>query len=198
MDYRYDNILVLESNEKELKSLYSETYNNIISCVHNRDNRSPMDYARDLVSSWLFEDYIVGKFAELGYSLTLSGKDSGRKILMNIRVGSNSDSIFKYNGEKINIEVINDYTGFWNKYKTIHLRDSKFNKLLSEKSILLAISITNKTFALIPITKKTKSNYIKSHFPYGGKPAYEIIIEEKFKEFSVSNIIKELLKYIKK
>ena len=93
LNYSESNILVLEGNEEELKNLYPDVYANILSCVHNRDGRSPMEYARDLVSSWIFEDYMVQKFNSLGYKLYLSGKDKERVILSHSRVGSDSDVI---------------------------------------------------------------------------------------------------------
>ena len=72
LNYSESNILVLEGNEEELKNLYPDVHANILSCIHNRDGRSPMEYARDLVSSWIFEDYMVQKFHSLGYNLYLT------------------------------------------------------------------------------------------------------------------------------
>lgn len=199
INYENDNILILQSNEEELKERYPDIYNNIMSCTHNRDNRTPMQYARDLVASWLFEDYIVKKFNELGYELLLSGKDKERKILKNTKVGSDCDLLFKYNNKLYNVEIVNDYSNYWKRNKKIDLRDSKYAKLLSSKSILLAISILDKTYSLIPITEDLKVHFIKSHFPFGGKSAYQIDINNiEFKEFKVSNIISDLVKAIKK
>ncbi len=197
--YDRSNILVLQGKERELKEEFSEIYDNILSCTHNRDNRTPMQYARDLVASWLFEDYIVSKFNELGYNLYLSGKDKERKILKNTKVGSDCDLIFEYNNRLYNIEVINDYSNYWKKNKKIDLRDFKFNKLLLTNSILLAISILDKTFTLIPIALNLNAKFIEFHFPYGGKPAYQIDINDiEFKEFKITNIINDLIKLIKK
>lgn len=196
LDYDKDNLLVLESDEKNLETMYPKTYENILSCIHNRDIRTPMQYARDLVASWLFEDYLVYKFNELGYSLLLKGKDSTRKILSNLNVGAESDALFTYSGKEVNIEIINDYTGFWFKNKKMHLRDAKFIKLRNEKSILLAISIKDRSFIVMPITENTGYKYINSHFPYGGKPAYEIKISNKFLDFNVKEIIKNIIDII--
>lgn len=196
LDYDNENLLVLQSDEKNLETKHPKTYENILSCIHNRDNRTPMQYARDLVASWLFEDFLVSKFNELGYSLLLKGTDSTRKILSNLNVGAESDVLFTYSGKEVNIEIINDYTGFWFKNKKLHLRDSKFIKLIKEKSILLAISIKDKSFIVMPITENTEYKYINSHFPYGGKPAYEIKISNKFLDFNVKEIIKNIIDII--
>lgn len=199
LNYKNDNILILQGNEQELKEKYPDIYNNILSCAHNRDNRTPMQYARDLVASWLYEDYIVKKFKELGYELCLSGKDKERRILNNTKVGSDCDLIFKHDNKLNNIEIVNDYSSYWKRNKKLDLRDSKYNKLISSRCILLAISISDKTYALIPITEDLKFVYIKSHLPFGGKPAYQIDIKNiEFKEFKVSNIIDDLLMIIQK
>lgn len=197
LKYSYDNILILQGNEDELKSKFPETYQNLLSCLHNMDNRKPIEYARDLVASWLFEDFMVEKFKQLGYSLILSGKDKNRKILPNIRVGSNSDTIFCYNDQNVNLEIITDFGKFWEKHKVLDLRDDKYNKMLSEKAILLAVSIIDKKFALIPISKSLKIERIPLHKPYGYKPATRIYLENiSFYNFDVTDIISKLLSII--
>lgn len=197
LKYSEDNILVLKGDEESLKTKYPETYANILSCEHEKDERTFMEYAKDLVSSWLFEDFLVAKFRQLGFTLTLSGNDKNRKILNQFTVSTNSDAVFEHGSKKMKIEIINDYTGFWAKNKCLHLRDRKFNKLLAEHAYLLAISIVEKTFFVLPINEGTENKYISSHKNYGGKPAYEIPITFGFKEFKISSIIKELLKYMR-
>lgn len=199
LNYSESNILVLEGNEEKLKTLYPDVYANILSCVHNRDGRSPMEYARDLVSSWLFEDFMVQKFNSLGYNLYLSGKDKERVILANSKVGSDSDVIFEYDNLKLNIEIMNDYTNYWQRYNTLELRDNKFNKLLQTNSVLLAISLINRTYSIISINKELDYKYIPSHDHYGGKPAYQINLKSiKFYNFKIADIIENLKDIIKR
>lgn len=198
LNYSESNILVLEGNEEKLKTLYPNVYENILSCMHNRDNRSPIEYARDLVSSWIFEDYMVRKFNSLGYDLYLSGKDKERVILANSKVGSDCDVIFEYDNFKLNVEIMNDYSNYWEKYNTLDLRDNKFNKLLKTNSILLAISLINRTYSLISINESLDYKYIPCHQPYGGKPAYQINLKSiKFYNFKIVDIIEDLKKIIK-
>ncbi|MBR2908898.1 MAG: hypothetical protein IKC11_00945 [Clostridia bacterium] len=199
LNYSKSNILVLEGNEEELKNLYPDVYANILSCIHNRDGRSPMEYARDLVSSWIFEDYMVQKFHSLGYNLYLSGKDKERVILPNSKVGSDSDVIFKYDNHELNIEIMNDYSNYWERYNTLDLRDNKFDKLLQTNSVLLAVSLINRTYSLIPINEELEYRYIPYHKPYGGKPAYQINLKDiKFYNFKIDDIIENLKDIIKR
>ena len=197
LEYSEDNILILQGNEEKLKTNYPETYRNLLSCVHNRDSRNLMEYARDLVASWIFEDFMVEKFNQLGYTLTLSGKDKNRKILPNTKVGSNSDTIFEYHGKQINLEIIADYGLYWERHKALDLRDDKFNKMLSENAVLLAISIIDKKFALIPINNSLSITKISCHVPYGYKPATRINLDNiSFYDFNVSDIINQLITII--
>lgn len=197
--YQESNILILKGDEENLKNFYPNIYQNILSCVHNRDGRSPIEYARDLVSSWLFEDFMVTKFKNLGYNLYLSGKDKDRTILPTNNVGSDCDVIFEFNNYSLNIEIINDYSNHWQKYKTLDLRDNKFNKLLQTNSVLLAVSLINKTYSLIPISKELPFKYIPSHRPYGGKAAYQISLKKiSFNDFKIVDIIENLKMIIAK
>lgn len=197
--YQESNIMILKGDEENLKKFYPNIYQNILSCVHNRDGRSPIEYARDLVSSWLFEDFMVTKFKNLGYNLYLSGKDKDRTILPTNNVGSDCDIVFEFNNYSLNIEIVNDYSNHWQQYKTLDLRDNKFNKLLQTNSVLLAISLINKTYSLIPISKELHFIYIPSHRPYGGKPAYQINLEEIiFNDFKIVDIIENLKMIIAK
>ena len=198
LNYSESNILVLEGNEQKLKTLYPQVYEDILSCIHNRDTRSPMEYARDLVSSWIFEDYLVHEFNTLGYNLYLSGKDKERVILPENKVGSDNDVIFEYDNFELKVEIMNDYSNYWQRSNTLDLRDNKFNKLLQTDSVLLAISLKSRTYAVIPINKDLEYKYIPSHRFYGYKPAYQINLKNiRFYKFDVADIIENLKDFIK-
>jgi len=51
-NYDEDNILILRGDIAALHSKYPETYRNLESCTHHRDNRTALQYAQDLVASW--------------------------------------------------------------------------------------------------------------------------------------------------
>ena len=94
LGYKEENILILKGQENELKSQYSECYDNIQSCRHNRDTRTPMEYAQDLVASWIFEDYIVKKIQENPLlEILLAGADKKREIL-NVDINEPLDKSF--------------------------------------------------------------------------------------------------------
>ena len=69
--YRYaeDNICILEGDLQKLREQFSETYDNLCSCTHQADQRSPLKYGQDLVASWLVEDVFLRVFwaAGLGF-----------------------------------------------------------------------------------------------------------------------------------
>lgn len=172
--YDKDNILILQGDEAALRTNYPQTYGNILSCKHQRDGRSPMEYARDLVASWLFEDFIIEKINESGMQTDAAGADKQRKILPGSKVSAASDFIVSYNGKKKQLELVNDYTGYWQEKGKMELRDDKYLKLANAGSLLLGVSLTNYSYFLLDFSKKISADYIKSHYPYGGKPAYSI------------------------
>ena len=91
--YSEDNILILSGDEIELAKKYPETYRNLLSCRHHADRRAAIDYGKDLVASWLFEDYLfdILKNHSETFTVSLSGADKERKILARARTSSTSD-----------------------------------------------------------------------------------------------------------
>lgn len=176
LKYTEDNILVLQGNTAQLQVQFPEIYKNMQSCKHHADRRSPIEYAQDLVASWIFEDYFVEHFTSDKYTISLSGADKKRKILASSKTSAASDYLISSDKETVKMELMNDYTGFWIKTHKLHLRDDKYNKLKDTQSLLLAVATTTKQFVLFDFRKAIPSRYIASHFPYGGKPAYELTI----------------------
>lgn len=196
LHYTQDNLYILGGDMESLRREFPQIYDNIMSCEHNKDSRTPLQYAQDVVASWLFEDYIVAKFTELGYVMELAGEDRERKILKNSRVSSNSDCIFRYGGGSVKVEIMTSYTDYWKKTKALDLRDSKYQKLCRDTGTLLCVSAVDRTFALIDFTTgDIGARFIPSHRPYGGKPAYQIDLSEAgFKPFLAQSIATELIK----
>lgn len=145
LGYSMDNILILEGDEEGLKSQFPDTYNAAMSCSHNMDARTPFAYAQDVVASWLFENFFVKKgnqaIEKLGINakIELSGGDKDRKLLPGIKVSSSSDCAFIYEGIRIPVEIMCDYTGYFKKQKRMDLRDDKYEKLSSEGSVLVGV-----------------------------------------------------------
>ena len=191
LKYRGDNICILSGDIEELQRSFPETYDNLMSCGHNKDKRTPIRYAQDVVASWLFEDYLVAKFRDLGRKLELAGGDRERKLLPHSRVSSSSDCIYVCNGKRLKVEIMNSYTTFWKTKQCLHLRDHKYAQLCKENGVLLCVDAQNSSFAIIDFTKEPPpAKYIPSHMHYGGKPAYELSLSSvPFYDFKAQSII---------
>lgn len=194
--YSNSNILILEGQESSLKTEYPAIYSNLVSCKHNRDRRMIMEYAQDLVASWVFEDYLIEEFKKIGYILEKSGTDKNREILSSSKVSAASDCLLKHNGNSILIEIMSDYKGYWTKYNKVDLRDDKFNKLKISKSKFLGISVKDKLYFLLNFNNDINATYSPSHFAYGGKPVYSITLRKDIlKPFDIENIAKDIIQF---
>ncbi len=197
-DYNYtsSNIYILEDNFEKLQIEYPDIWESLQSCKHQRDKRTIEEYAKDLVSSWIYEDTVF-IYLKDNFEIDLYGSDKERYILPNSKVSSDSDFSIKKNGKLVNIELVNSYTNYWKAYQRIDLRDNKFEKLKDKQAILICIDIYNKEFYLIDL-KKSNDNikYIEYHKPYG-KPAYQIFLNNtKAFSFSIKNLIEQLTRFL--
>ena len=200
MGYSEDNILILEDNIDKLKTDYSDVYDNLKSCKHNRDSRTEIEYAQDLICSWIFEDYLILNLKLYGLEVKLCGTDHERKILQSSLVSSKSDMFVKgSNNNKIYIELVNDYRGYWLKYSKIDLRDDKYLHIKSlskgvDKSFLLGVDFYNKKFFLFDVNKNQNVKYEAFHYAYK-KPVYTISLKNiVYYDFSFEKICNEIKK----
>lgn len=196
LNYKEENIVILNGDEAELEKNYHPVFDNLKSCGHHSDRRTPFEYGQDLVASWVFEDIFLKKMEENGVEIEHHGADAEREILQSQRTTASSDyKVVTENGLTRTVELVNDYTDFWVKNEKLHLRDKKYETLKNSKSILVAIALTKngKKFAVIDFGKDVKHTYIRSHRPYGGKPAYEVYLQSgDFKDFSWEAIAEEI------
>ena len=94
---------------------YSDVYKNLKTCAMNADNRSLEEYAKDLVASWLIEDYLLkilnpndGEFRT-----EKAGGDKNREILPTTKVKADSDFLVHFkDGKTRHLELMNNYTDF--------------------------------------------------------------------------------------
>ena len=99
------------------------------------------------------------------------------------------------NGNRIKVELVNDYTGFWSRTGTLHLRDNKYAHLRESNSLLLAIALTPdvQKFTIFDFRQDIPATYIPYHTAYG-KPAYELAISpNNLYDFNIANVKKKLL-----
>ena len=193
-DFHYspENILILQGKFDLLKQNHRDTYKAITTCSHNQDTRSCEEYCKDLVASWLFEDYICKELINQGIQINKNGADKNREILNNYQVSANSDCYVSFNGSQRFLEIITDYNGYWSAKGVIDLRDNKLKSLIAENAILLGISTKDNKYFLIEMNGKTESIYIKNHKPYGDKPAYRISCINKMKDYHSKDIANEI------
>lgn len=195
LGYKDENILILKGQEDELKSQYSECNDNIQSCRHNRDTRTPMEYAQDLVASWIFEDSLVKEMNKVGCQMFLSGADKERVILRTGKVSSKSDTYVQCGDKKLYAEIMTDYKGWWQKNKSLELRDDKYGKIKSEDGILLGISASNNQYLILDFQKPLDVKHIDSYKPYGWKPAASIKLDSiEQKPLDFGEIAKDIAK----
>ena len=198
LDLGYDgsNLLILDGNEEKLKSLYPEIYSNLETCAHNADRRNVMEYGKDLVASWIFEDVFLRNMKETGLDISLAGADRIRKILSKDDVSSESDYLVRINdGLAIKMELASDYQDFMFNFHKLDLRDDKYPRLTREKSLLLAIhpSLGNGRFALFDFRQEIKAEYIACH-PVFEKPAYRLDVpEDKLFRYTFENVKNKII-----
>ena len=195
--YSQANVLILECKEDELKTQFPQVYENLKSCNHHRDGRTPFVYGQDLVASWLFEDDFLAAINKSSvFHVSLDGADRNREILPNVRTSAASDyKIILPSGKERKLELMCDYTGFWAKTGRLHLRDAKYENMVSSKSLFVAVSVTTTEtkFTLYDFSQEIPSTFIRSHRPYGGKPAREISIRASdMKPYTPETLISEI------
>lgn len=176
LGYGEDNILILQGNEYDLVKNFPETYYNMKNCFHHRDRRTALEYAQDLVASWLMEDYFLNLLRSDSYEIQLDGADRNRKILPSAKTSASSDFLITRPGFQIKLELMNDYTGFWKENQVLHLRDAKYIQLQNTHGLFIAIAVPSNEFAIFDFRDTVPARFIPSHRPYGGKSAYELPI----------------------
>lgn len=111
----------------------------------NRDSRTPTEYARDLVISWLVEDII-----QVYLGLSKNGADAQRDFLRKGQIKYDSD--FIHNNRHLELYV--NFTNYWTKTKKIDLRMDKYQHLVDNKALLLGIAFESCQFFLIDFEKE--------------------------------------------
>lgn len=193
LNYSSANLCILDGDINILERDFPDCYKCLKSCIHNKDARSMIDYAKDLIASWIFEDTIVQMLNAEGLVTSLSGSDKNRQILATTKVSSTSDCIVSFEGKSRHLEIMSDYTGWWERMGHIDLRDAKFLKLSREKALFLGICTKTTKYVLLDFATQINANYIPSHRPYGGKPAYSIPLpKEALSKFLMPPLMQQI------
>lgn len=180
--YSEPNLLLLSGQDEELRKAFPDVYENIQTCDHNADTRSPMDYARDLVASWVVEDWFLRLLTDAGCEASAAGTDRNRNILPGGEVSSASDFRVLYQGRELCVELLCDYTGFWRRHGKIDLRDDKYQHLRRERALVFGADALWQRAILLDMGEEIPGIIqVESYKPYGGKPAVRVPCgEEEF------------------
>ena len=95
LGYDESNILILKGDVNNLKNSHLNIYQNLLSCQHHSDRRTPLEYGQDLVASWIFEDFFINEMQNAGFDIQLSGADRTRLILPNQSTSTISDYLVR-------------------------------------------------------------------------------------------------------
>jgi hypothetical protein len=129
--------------------------NEVCNLPHNKDSRTPLQYATDLIIGWLSEDAILKMIPDA----QLIGADKTRNFLTKETISHTAD----IQTPTKTIELIFDYTNHWSKADKLDLRDNKLDYLKQNNITLLGVA--PRTGKALVIT-----NY--DNFTYGEIPAY--------------------------
>jgi hypothetical protein len=192
LNYHKSNIYILQNQFDLLQKDFPEIYNALLSCIHQKDNRTYQEYAKDLISSWIFEDTLLQYLNNSKLEVLLNGSDKNRIILKNAKVETTADYLIKKENKQRYIELINSYTPYWTNTKRIELRDNKYLKMKSKNVLLLCIDIYSNVFYIMNVSTLQNIQFIEYHKAYG-KPAYSIDIKGLIPyELSLLNLIKQI------
>lgn len=123
----------------EHASAEQEAYLQKVCNLPHKDNRSPVQYATDLVVNWLLEDLTSALLTKNEILNKLTGADSSREFLSEGNITSQSDFRIKVGDVVRNLEVVYDHTNYWFNNDRIDLRLNKHEHLKYQKSLLLGI-----------------------------------------------------------
>ena len=197
LGYHVSNVYILLNDERGLRENCPDIYQNLITCRHNRDSRTIMEYGQDMVASWIFEDDLIEKLQEAGLDIVKSGADKERLILATSNVSSGSDTKVRLGVRSVFMEIMCDYKGYWTRYHRADLRDNKCLRLQREKALFLGVDVANKKYMLIDFADEVQATYNPSHFAYGGKPVYSFDLKNyRLKEFDYDSIARDIIALI--
>lgn len=197
--YSEENILIIKGDEELLKSKYPQVYKNMYSCRHNQDKRTALEYAQDIVASWLMEDYFkyafISSIKSMGINagLSMSGVDKARQLLPESKIARGADYHFIFNGVSIPVEFVCDYTNHYRRRKALDLRDTKYLNLKDEEVILLGISTLSNEYIIVDFSKEQHAIF-KPNPAWGGKNAYTVFFDDiiHLLPFNMHDIVKHL------
>jgi hypothetical protein len=178
----FRNLLLNKTNTQEYD------YINKVCNLPHRDNRTPTEYATELVITWLMEDITSLILTDNQIRNRINGADKGRNFLPPHQIDEQTDLQIKQNGETRNLETIYDHTGHWDRTQQIDLRLNKHNNLKKQDALLLGINPRALTAVLIDYRNPIESHQREN--PTYGKVVNTITITRQIKP--LQEIIQQL------
>jgi hypothetical protein len=178
----FRNLLLNKTNTQEYD------YINKVCNLPHRDNRTPTEYATELVITWLMEDITSLILTDNQIRNRINGADKERNFLPPHQIDEQTDLQIKQNGETRNLETIYDHTGHWDRTQQIDLRLNKHNNLKKQDALLLGINPRALTAVLIDYRNPIESHQREN--PTYGKVVNTITITRQIKP--LQEIIQQL------
>ncbi len=143
-----------------------DQYIQTVCNLPHKDNRTPHQYAKNLVINWLLEDLTQTLLTQHQIPNRKNGADQQRIFLPPHEITPTSDLQIRHNNQTRNLETIYDYTQHWKHHNQIDLRLQKHQHLTQQQAILLAIDTTNLTALIIDYTNPPPTTQ-RQHPQYG-------------------------------
>ena len=187
---------ILKGDVETLEQKYNSVWNELKKCEYHIENKTSIEFGRDMISTWILEDCIIGTLKNSGLNITY-GKDYITRKKFTNRPDTIDNSVTVNTSENIfNLIIRCDYTGAWSKTGTLILRESQYKKIKDKKMVLLGLSTIDNKLILLNHTSLSDVKYIESYTPYYGKPVYEINIpNSSIHTFTIPTMIKEIKNY---
>ena len=169
---------ILKGDIETLEQKYNSVWNNLKNNKYSMDNRTPIEYGRDIVSTWIFEDCVMDTLRSSGLKLSYGKDYTNRKRFVSRPDKLDTDVIIDIGLHKYAIAIMCDYTGAWMTNKTLVLREHQYKQLKNKPTIVLGFSVKYDKLVILDSTCAKNATYVESHEPYGGKEAYYVNIPE--------------------
>lgn len=142
--------------------------NSSLGSAQNKDSRSTLEFGKELMTSWLWEEAVAIK---LGLHTNPDACDSGREFL---RTGINCQPDMLTDDGK-SVEIIVDHTGFITKSGHLDLRGNKLQALINANAMIVVAFPDGTTIMIDP--SKCKVERLANH-PVWNKPASRITVNQ--------------------
>ena len=189
LGYSEENVMFLECQEtdRDAKMAIFKKFPNTIKYLNDPmtksrigENRTPLQYAKDLIAGWIGEDLFARNLMDNGIEIELNGADSDRRILPATKVSTKPDVSMRVgDGEWRECELMMEHIGFPSKEGIIVFRHYKFNSMVDKKCIFIDLDFSTGKYVIIDFRKGTpKAKFIEKYDNWGGKPAYVVSLSE--------------------